>query len=147
MKKKDLNSTLIGDILYVGIALLPESREVLKTVFGDGCSDHVTIAFRNSITMYQLLWCYRMISNNTIIRFSGNRFGEDEKVQALFLNPDSFSIDVPFPEEKRPHITVRVFEGGKPYDSNLIPEENLIEGQDITLYGRIRMWTKQKEEI
>ena len=133
------------NILYIGVELDEDSRELLKTRFGkqsDGWKlycHHMTILFNTKdteLTVPEEIWLRENMGKSQILVVS--HYGETSKVAAVRV-----MTNVPS-RNKFKHITIATRDEGKPYESNLIEEWTLTE--PLILTGKVKTWYRKKEK-
>ena len=134
------------NILYIGIELDQESKNLLREKFGDQNEEwkiychHMTCIFNNGkdteLTEYEEKWLEK--NKNVPIFLIVSHYGESEKVAAVRVMSNAPC------RNKYPHVTlgVNTKNGGKPYDSNKITNWTLTE--PLILVGYVKYWTKRK---
>jgi hypothetical protein len=130
------------NLLYIGVELEEESRELLRRKFGgnrDGWKiycHHMTAVFNSRdliLTPTEEEWYER--NNGKQVFLIATHYGENERVAAVRV-----MCEVPS-RNKYKHITLGTKDGGKPVESNFIEDWKLIE--PIILVGHVKFWYKK----
>lgn len=133
------------NILYIGVELDEESRELLKTRFGkqnEGWKlycHHMTIVFNakgTELTTPEEIWLQENMGKEVFLVVS--HYGETSKVAAVRV-----MASVPC-KNKYKHITIATRDDGKPYESNLIESWTLTK--PLILTGKVKTWYRKKEK-
>lgn len=132
------------NILYIGIELDEDSRELLKTKFGkqEGWKlycHHMTSVFNTKgteLTVPEELWLRENEGKQKFLIVS--HYGETPKVAAVRVMVDAPS------RNRYKHITIATRDGGKPVDSNTI--ENWTLTEPLILTGKVKIWYRKKEK-
>ena len=134
------------NILYIGIELDNDSKEILRAKFGDRGEDwktychHMTCVFNNGkdteLTKYEERWFEE--NKDRLIFLVVSHYGESNKVAAVRVMSNAPC------RNKFRHITlgINTKNNGKPVDSNKITDWTLTE--PIILTGYVKYWTKRK---
>jgi hypothetical protein len=132
------------NILYFGVELDPDSRELLKTKFGkqEGWKlycHHMTCVFNTrgtELTPQEEKWFKENDGKEMILIVT--HYGETSKVAAVRVMTSAIS------RNKYKHITVATKDDGKPVESNYI--EDWIPIKPVILVGKVKTWYRKKEK-
>ena len=132
------------NILYIGIELENESKEILKKKFGDRegwkvYCHHMTSVFNTKgteLSDYETKWFKENMGKKVLLIVS--HYGENEKAAAVRV-----MCNAPCRNKVR-HITLgtNLKNEGKPIDSNYILGWTLVE--PLILVGTVKTWYRRK---